>query len=482
VNDTRKNFKILTVISEPDFTEYFFSDIQAATGIDFVHGLVGDASRVMHAQKKYPHWSFIALSQKKNEPLPQPDYARLAKLESVGIPTLRNMVLGDAYVRFRSEEEAFAYATLLSHTIEKAIKEHQPDAVLASFDCLHSAMSLAVAKSLGIPWVAMTFSVIPDNLTGFSNALTPNALLPLTRPVDDELRKHAESLMLNVRSGTQQVMAYKAPSSLKHWIKQYLFHTVNLARRILYGQTNGVDRYTAPTLAERAKDVLRRSINSLMLPTGAMLKVPPESKFVYYPMHMSPESMIDTWAPFYQDQLAFVAQLSRAMPADVEFVVKLHFSDPANYSRTQLKKLMELPRLRIASPFAPSRPFLEQSALVVGITGTSNLEAALRGKPVLLFGDSPYVEFPRSERAKRPDELYAQLLRMLNQPVPMDAEIIEAYATFMARYMPGRINDWSKPIEPDESKRLADCFKALRAYCENPTNRAEWYRQPPFVT
>ena len=197
---------------------------------------------------------------------------------------------------------------------------------------------------------------------------------------------------------------------------------------------------------------------------------------------MAPESSVDTWAPFYQNQLAFVAQLSLAIPADMAFVVKLHFSDPDNYSRRQLQQLMKLPRLHIAHPNAPGSAFIEEAALVVGIQGTSCLEAALLGKPVLIFGDSPHQHFPRTERAKRPDELHQQVRRMLELPPPSDEEIVEAFAAYMARYMPGRINDWNRPIEEDELERLSDCFRALRSYLEVPTNRANWYHEPPFVS
>lgn len=475
-----KDFTILTVGWEPDFIDCLLTPIANSSGIKFIHGLVGDAGRLVHVRKKYPHAAFLALSKNNREPLPPPDYELLANLEGTGVPTIKMMVLGDPYIRHRPEKESFSYATLLARSLRKNLLELQPDIVLASFDCIHSGISLAVAKSLNIPWVALTFPVIPDNLTGFCNGLTPDALLPLSRPVDDVLRREAETLIRHVRTGQQKVVAYKAPASLQHWVRQYIFHASNFIRRVTQPHIMGLDRYGCPTLSERFHDIARRSINSLRLPTATMLKEPPSKRFIYYPFHMAPESMIDTWAPFYQDQIAFLAQISIAVPADTELVVKLHFSDPASYSRAQLAALMRRPGLHVASPFAPSRPFLEKAALVAGITGTSNLEAALRGKPVLLFGDSPYAHFPRSERAARPDQLPDQIRRMLTLPRPSDEEIIEAYATYMARYMPGHINDWGQPLEKADILRYDKCFGALRAYLENPVNRTNWYRQSPF--
>jgi len=360
------------------------------------------------------------------------------------------------------------------------MQEHSPDVVLASHDSLHSAMSLAVAKSLGIPWVALAFPVIPENLTGFCNALTPNSLVKILRPVDQFMRSEAKALIQSVRSKNQKVVAYRAPATLAQWIGQYLLHTKNLVHRRQASAMLGIDRFIYPTSIERIYDILRRSFNRLRLPTKMMLNAPPKGRFVYYPFHMAPESMVDTWAPYYQNQLGFVAQLSLALPVDTTFVIKLHFSDPDNYSCQQLRQLMNMPRLRIAHPNASGSAFIEKAALVVGIQGTSCLEAALLGKPVLIFGDSPYVNFPRSERAKRPEELYEQIGRMLHEPPPSDDEIVEAYAFYMARYMPGRINDWSRPITSDEQERYAACFEALRSYLSISENQANWYAAPPF--
>lgn len=474
-------FRIFTVGWEPYFIRDLLFPIEQRTGIEFIHGLVGDSARVAYVLKQYPQLKTVALSKAEIDPLPRPDYELLASLECVGVPTVKSMVQGDRVLRHLPESDALGYATLIANRIRDKLREFQPDLILASHDSLHSAMSLAVARSLSIPWVAMAFPVIPDNLTGFCNALTPNSLVSIVRPVDELLRRYAKTLIQNVRLKDQRVVAYRAPTSLMQWVRQYVIHGRNLLRRKQNAIELGLDRFTYPSSLDRFYDVARRSFNRLRLPTGNMLTAVPETSFVYCPLHMAPESMLDTWAPFYQNQLAFVAQLSLAIPTDLVFVIKLHFSDPDNYSRPELQKLMKLPRLYIAHPNAPGNTFIDKAALVVGIQGTSCLEAALLGKPVLIFGDSPYQHFPRTERAKRPDELYGQIRRMLNMSPVADEEIIEAYAAYMSRYMPGRINDWTRPIEKDELERLSDCFRALRSYVEVPANRANWYSQPPFA-
>lgn len=475
-----KAFHILTIGWEPSFIEYFAVPIAALTDIQFTHALVGDSRRLPLVQKALPGIDFVVLSKANDEPLPTADYGLLASLESVGVPTIRSMVQGDRVLRNRPESEALGYATLLARRIRRTLCELQPNIVLAAFDSLHSSLSLAVAKSLGMPWVTMSFSAIPQNLTAFCKGMTPNTLVPITRPIDDLMRRQAEETLANVRSNRQQVLAYRPPASFQQRAKQFLLHLRNFVIRAAASKTLGYDRFLWPTAPERVVDIVRRSINELRLPAARMVGSPPNSRFAYFPLHMAPESSVDTWAPFYQDQLALVVQLSLSLPAELEFVVKLHFGDPDNYTRRVLLQLMKLPRLRIARPDASGHAFLKQATFIFGIQGTACLEAALLGKPVLLFGDSPYQYFPRSERAKRPEELHQQILRMLEAPAPTDKEILEAFTDYMSRYMPGRINDWSRPIEEDELDRLADCFRSLRSYVEAPGNRANWYHQSPF--
>ena len=479
--EQRQAFHVFTVGWELSLIRSLTTPLGERVGIRFTHGLVGDSRRLGLARKELPGVEFLPLSKANGDALPGPAYELLSSLESVGVPTVRSMIRGDRVLRNRSDGEAFGYATLLAARMREAFVAAKPDCVLASFDSLHAMLSLAVAKSLGIPWVALAFSVIPDDLTGFCKGIMPDTLVPIRRDTCEELLQQADEIMRAVRAKRQKIMAYRSPMSLRQRAAQVVHHGANLWRRVSAAKDLGVDRFTFPTAGERFRDIVRRSMNHFSLPTGKMVTAPPKGRFAFYPLQMSPESSIDSWAPFYQNQLAFVAQVSLALPADLEFVVKIHFSDHDNYSRRQLLELTSLPRVRIAHPNASSHTFLEAASLVIAIQGTASLEAALLGKPVLLFGASPYAQFPRTERAGRPDQLHEQIRRMLEISAPRDDEVVRAFASYMARYRVGRVNDWTRPIEEKDLEKLADCFAALRSYLREPANRRDWYRQPPFV-
>lgn len=469
-------FRMLTVGLEPDYASYLLGPIATRTGIDFTHGLVGDARRLPFVQRQYPDMRWITLSKAATEPLPAPDYALLDSLESVGVPTVRSMVQGDRILRLRPPQEALGYLTFLARRIGDELDRAKPNVVFASFDSAHSAVSLAVAKARGIPWVALAFTVIPQHLTAFCRGMTPETLVPLTRPVDDSLRQEARSVLERFRSKSVKVFAYRPAATIGQRARQAVSYGRNFATRVTSPAERGIDSFLYPSIGERVGDLARRSLNGMLLPESGMIRTPPATPFAFFPLHMAPESSVDTWAPMYQNQLELAFQLSLALPAGIELVVKLHFSDPDNYSREQLNRLMRLPRVRIAHPEGSSRAFIEQARLVIGIHGTASIEAALLGKPVLLYGDSPYQHFPRSERALRADQVFGQVRRMLEMPAPSDEEIVVAFATYMSRYMPGRLNDWTTPITAEEHDRLAACFDALRSYVKAPGNREGWYQ------
>ena len=476
----KKSLKCLSVGWDPFLIKDILQNVEKKTDIRFLHALTSDATRLAAVQEQYPELKLISLGKKKFEQLPKPNYTLLGQLESAGVPTVRSMIQGDPYLRSLPERKSLGYATLIAQNLKNVFEKYKPKFVLASNDRLHSAMALAVAKSLNIPFVVLAFPVIPDNLTGFLNALTPNSLVPIVRPVTNAIRQEALSLIQSVRLKRQIVQAYKAPFLWSEYVLKILSHINNLIGRLKSDNLAGLDEYSSPSLQTSAYNIGRRLINRICLPVADMITIPPRKRYAYYPLHMAPESMLDTWAPFYQNQFSFAAQVALAIPSDMEFVVKLHFSDPDNYNRQELKKLMLMPGLRIAHPTSSGRAFLEQAALVVGITGTSCLEAALLGKPVLIFGDSPYQHFPRTERAKRPDELHEQINNLLQKPKPTKPQLINAYSAYLSRYMPGRINDWSKPIKEKEAERLVDCFRALSVFLRKPINIKNWYKQSPF--
>ena len=47
------------------------------------------------------------------------------------------------------------------------------------------------------------------------------------------------------------------------------------------------------------------SLNLYLMKFKSFLKNPPNDKYIYFPLQMTGEAMLDVWAPLYQDQYFF---------------------------------------------------------------------------------------------------------------------------------------------------------------------------------
>jgi CDP-glycerol glycerophosphotransferase (TagB/SpsB family) len=194
------------------------------------------------------------------------------------------------------------------------------------------------------------------------------------------------------------------------------------------------------------------------------LDKPPNSPYVFFGLHFQPESSIDVWAPFFSNQMWVIELLSRAIPPTHRLLVKIHKSDATNYSREQITRMKSFAGVDIVRPFADTRAFIEGADLVVAIQGTIGLEAALLGKPVIMLGDSPVVMFPSASRIGEIADLPRLIRSKIAESPPHRTEIVEAYAAYLAPFLPASHNDWRATIDAEAIDGYAMLFSALAQY------------------
>lgn len=117
------------------------------------------------------------------------------------------------------------------------------------------------------------------------------------------------------------------------------------------------------------------------------------SKFIYYPLQTTPESSINTPAPYFIDQMRVIDAIRMAMPSDYAVVVKEHWASigirPASFYRA----LRRTAGVRIAHFNLPSLDLIRKAQVTVSVTGTATLEAFLLGRPSLTLGGCFMAEF-----------------------------------------------------------------------------------------
>lgn len=462
-------FHILTVGWFQRLIEQLWDPVQQRSGYEFSH--------VVHPVYTREDWSrfknrpdILFFRDHLRERMPEPDRDFLASFESVGIPSLHNMIMSDRILRNLPYDDVLMYATFLAKRLCQLLEEVKPNVVIVSFDSLHGSLTLAVARCMNIPVYAIHFSSIPPGLACFCDRMTPAARVNISRKTGEEQRPIAEVALRHFESGSIHARAYIAPgpNSLAGRIARLPVRVTLAARTLLNRRDRQYTRFTEGrnkhSLVSVIRHYYRTSKGRRAVASTNLLEAPPAYRFVLFGLHMQPESSIDVWAPFFSNQMWVVELISRSIPPTHKLLVKIHKSDTAKYVHKDLAKMRKLPGVELVAPFANTRSFLEKADLVIAIQGTMGLEAALIGKPVIMLGESPVTLLPSATRIGEIDQLPRLIRSKLAEQPPTRNEIIDGYSTYLTPFFPASINDWSVARSSEELEGYAEMFRALMNY------------------
>lgn len=143
--------------------------------------------------------------------------------------------------------------------------------------------------------------------------------------------------------------------------------------------------------AERKKKKLKQYYESLAQ------KVSLVKPYIYVALHYQPEKSTLPDGGAFTHQLLMIQMLSRAIPKDWSIYIKEHaiqFSPNTAGERCRdkyfYKDLLSLSNVKLVPMSTSPFDLIDNSQAVATVTGTSGLEAVIRGKPVLAFGYSWY--------------------------------------------------------------------------------------------
>lgn len=129
-------------------------------------------------------------------------------------------------------------------------------------------------------------------------------------------------------------------------------------------------------------------------------------KFIFYPLQYSPESSINTPAPYFLDQFRAIDAIRFAMPSDCSLVVKEHPACILLRDASFVRRLQCTAGVAVAHYALPSLELMKRAGLTISITGTATLEALLLGRRTVTLGSSLVSGFiggvcPLSSLSKR---------------------------------------------------------------------------------
>jgi Capsule polysaccharide biosynthesis protein len=454
--DPMNQFKILTVGTYPILVRHVWDRIAAAGGYDFAH--------LMHPTYEMGSWPYgprpgdqlLYFFEAACVPTQEADTDLLASLEGNDTPTIHNMILGDCVVSKLPYSDALGYATFLARRLEDVYRKVKPMVIIGDFDSVHGSMGYAVAKRLNIPWFALQFSPLPSGHVALCSNMSPGSVVTLEPGRHERLRGFAAKLLADFELRRVCASAYIPPNLLspgfilKHIPSQVAAFTRTLQRR----RNRALLRFTEVSgwhsIRGRVREGVRVRRNLLLLRHRRLIQEPPpDERFAFFGLHMQPEASVDVWAPFFSNQIRAVELLSRSIPPTHKLLVKLHKSDVTNYSPEYLSELANLPGVEVVSPYADTHQFILRADIVFSIQGTMGLEAALLGKPVIMFGNILGSVFPSATVVGKAADLPSLVRAQLARPTPSRPDVIEAFARFLEPFYPASSNDWTQI--PDET-------------------------------
>lgn len=112
--------------------------------------------------------------------------------------------------------------------------------------------------------------------------------------------------------------------------------------------------------------------------------------FVFFPLHFEPEVSLQVFGRPYQNQIELIRTLAASLPAGMDLLVKEHPRARGYRPWGYYRKLLEIPNVRLIDALLPTHLVVEHAALVAVISGSTGLEAAICGRPVITFGTPVY--------------------------------------------------------------------------------------------
>jgi hypothetical protein len=119
--------------------------------------------------------------------------------------------------------------------------------------------------------------------------------------------------------------------------------------------------------------------------------------FVFVPLHYQPEKTTSPQGGLYTHQMLMMEVLAASLPpgwwiyakeAPAQFMP--HLRETAAKNKAFYRRLAALPRVKLVSMELSSFDLIDHGRAVATVTGTAGWEAALRGKPALVFAHAWY--------------------------------------------------------------------------------------------
>jgi hypothetical protein len=346
--------------------------------------------------------------------------------------------------------------------IRAALAQFQPELVIGEATQYFELLTIEACRDARIPYIVPTTARYPTGrfvclLYDTLDVVGGSAEIPGNEELRDFVSRVANRAI--VPDYMKGVQSGKKPASDWRTRRDWAFKAV---------QYVSGERYSSPSPWRKLQQVkmVRRNFgawNRLAQQTGYDMAT--ETKIrVLYPLQMQPEANVDVWGRPYNDQAAFIEQLS-----DILGDTAILFVKPNPKPKCELSDAMiqDVGRLSNVVPLASSvsmQHAFSHADLIVTITGTVAYEAVFARKPCVTLIRSRINDLAGCRFAPSPIHIADSITDLKADRFGMhsEEEVVQFAKRLYAESYPGKVQD---PFSTPESATPQNRELVISAFC-----------------
>ncbi len=309
----------------------------------------------------------------------------------------------DRYIRYKYSYEEAVLILIGLITFWENIFSNENVVCIAS-DCIIGAYNffgMIVGEKYGVRYVSFPTSRTKQYVTyfseeeGYRNVILKKFLDENYCPSEIEIentRKYIEDYILNKNQ------PFYIKSSVNQ-SKKFFNTLMQLAKKI-----NKISYLWDGRFSDRYDTRLYKSRWSFLEPVWESIRVRfvwkyferpdfDNDRYVLFPLHFQPEASTCVYARKYENQLFFLEQLAKSIPAGMVIYVKEHSVRIGHRPLSFYKEVKKYPNIKLISPKVNIHDLIKKSEFLVVLTSTAGYEALMYGKPVFVCGNVFFEDF-----------------------------------------------------------------------------------------
>ena len=173
----------------------------------------------------------------------------------------------------------------------------------------------------------------------------------------------------------------------------------------------------------------------------------PKKKIITYFLQSEPELIIyKLGGKFFSDQKTIIKNLALSLPHDYILLIKEHRSQSINSRFRNLqffRDILDHTNVRLVKSTEDPINLINYSYCIANLSGTIGLEALIRNKAIILFGNIFYENFPNVFKIKNLDDL-KNIIEKIKKGFKNGDEILKYMYSLRKTMFKGNVFDGSK--------------------------------------